>query len=459
MDNKNRRLKMQSKLSLNITDFGPIKESDIVINQINVVAGQNGSGKSFSSKLLFCFLTSMSNKGRLIENNGIYGSFAMFIKRWVDNISITSSEQITYDYAELKDKLSSLMLKWDESEISYEYLDAFYSKFKEVIEEYGLLDNENCKSDINSIKENIDINKKNHAYLGRVINFLLLGEFGPSSLKSLTGGKINFKDTNEELFDFRMEFENDAVNLNLNVNDIDELNINKVIYIDNIQVLGFKIRNTQNGIVINNNSSPYHSISLIENLIQEQSYNSVALEEIYVKYKKKFETELFDMIGGLFEFDPEQNEFTFRTNGDIYDVRNIASGYKQMGLIQLLLSNKSISEGTWLIIDEPEVNLHPGLQIKLVKLLVDMAKELNVKIYLNSHSPFIIEAMEVYSKKEKMDDNVSFFLTKPMDENKKKFNISEIDMVNLKEIYENLADPYHILNSVRFETDWEDEFE
>nr|WP_298525644.1 hypothetical protein [uncultured Methanobrevibacter sp.] len=56
----------------------------------------------------------MSNKGRIIENNGLYGSFAMFIKRWVDNTSITSSEQITYDYAELKDKLSSLMLKWDE---------------------------------------------------------------------------------------------------------------------------------------------------------------------------------------------------------------------------------------------------------------------------------------------------------------------------------------------------------
>ena len=164
-------------------------------------------------------------------------------------------------------------------------------------------------------------------------------------------------------------------------------------------------------------------------------------------------------MGGFFEFDESKSAFTFNMEPNSLDIINIASGYKQIGLIQLLLSNKSISDGTWLILDEPEVNLHPGMQIELAKLLVQIAKELNVNIYLNSHSPFIIEAMEVFSKKEKIEDEVSFFLTDSIEDNENKFNLFEVKRDELNKIYDNLAEPYHILNSIRFEIDWEDEFE
>ena len=38
---------------------------------------------------------------------------------------------------------------------------------------------------------------------------------------------------------------------------------------------------------------------------------------------------------------------------------NTASGIKQIGVVQLLLSNRKLQENSVLIIDEPEVNLHP----------------------------------------------------------------------------------------------------
>ena len=51
-------------MRLNIRDFGPINNANININQINIIGGSNASGKSFSSKLLFCFLTALSNTGK-----------------------------------------------------------------------------------------------------------------------------------------------------------------------------------------------------------------------------------------------------------------------------------------------------------------------------------------------------------------------------------------------------------
>ena len=64
--------KMQNETKFHIKNFGPINEANLNINKINIVAGVNASGKSLSSKLLFCFLTSMSEKGKFIERHVQY---------------------------------------------------------------------------------------------------------------------------------------------------------------------------------------------------------------------------------------------------------------------------------------------------------------------------------------------------------------------------------------------------
>ena len=48
-------------LKLELKDAGPIVSADIDINRINIVGGQNATGKSTASKLLYCFLKINSN--------------------------------------------------------------------------------------------------------------------------------------------------------------------------------------------------------------------------------------------------------------------------------------------------------------------------------------------------------------------------------------------------------------
>ena len=454
---------MENNIQLNIRDFGPITEANMNINQINVIGGSNASGKSFTSKLLFCFLTALSNKGKQIENDGLYVSFDTFITRWVDKFPISSLNTVEYSNEELKSKLNTLMSNWDDNNIDYDYLLNFYQKFEKILNEYELLKDSNCKSEFEGLKNSIDVDKVDFGYVGRVINYLILVEFGQKELKFFENANVYFGDEFKQLFNFTIEFGKESFNIKFNHHDnFKSIGSNNVIYIDSLSLLDFNL-NDKKGIKVDGNTAPYHDYSLLSALTNKKDKISSTLKDLYAQSGENFELELENMIEGHFEYIENDFKFLFISkNGNELETINVASGYKQIGLLQLLLSHQSLSEGDWLIIDEPEINLHPSLQIQLVELLVKLAKEFNLTIYINSHSPFIIEAFEVYSKREKMDDKTSFFLCDKQDEKSNdysKFDIINIGSDELQKIYNNLADPYEILNSIRFENQWSEDFD
>ena len=61
-----------SNINLDIIDFGPINKANIELKKLNVIAGVNGSGKTTSSKLLYCVLTSLSKEKEYLSNISIY---------------------------------------------------------------------------------------------------------------------------------------------------------------------------------------------------------------------------------------------------------------------------------------------------------------------------------------------------------------------------------------------------
>lgn len=78
---------MENQMLLEISDFGPISEAKIDLKKINVIAGNNGSGKSTSSKLLFCFLTAVSKEGIYLANRSLYDNLIKFILEWNNKLN------------------------------------------------------------------------------------------------------------------------------------------------------------------------------------------------------------------------------------------------------------------------------------------------------------------------------------------------------------------------------------
>lgn len=145
----------------------------------------------------------------------------------------------------------------------------------------------------------------------------------------------------------------------------------------------------------------------------------------------------------------EYNEITSKIPEIIKnDCSSLSSaGIKQIGVIQILLENASLKENSFLIIDEPESNLHPDWQIRFAEILVLLTKELNIALYLNSYSPIFIEAISLYAQLYDLLDSTSIYLTKKQANGR--FSFKKINPKNMGEVYEDLTKPYDELDKIK----------
>ena len=94
-----------------------------------------------------------------------------------------------------------------------------------------------------------------------------------------------------------------------------------------------------------------------------------------------------------------------------------------------------------MIFDEPENHLHPKWQLKFAEVIVKIVKS-GVKILVNSHSPYMIEALQRYSDKDKIIAN--FYLAENGE-------ISKVDGSNektLSEIFKKLSEPFEVFEKM-----------
>lgn len=124
-------------------------------------------------------------------------------------------------------------------------------------------------------------------------------------------------------------------------------------------------------------------------------------------------------------------------------LKNIATGIKVFGILQILLENCYINPHGFFIFDEPENHLHPKWQLTMAKIIVELVKN-GVKILVNSHSPYMIEALKRYSDLEKLEDKTNFYLAE--EGYIKKINDSNSE--TLVVIYEKLSEPYDIFEQM-----------
>ena len=145
---------------------------------------------------------------------------------------------------------------------------------------------------------------------------------------------------------------------------------------------------------------------------------------------------LLEIMKGEFKED-DNGIFHFHKSNKILNLFNVATGIKSFGILQVLLDNNRLTPTSLIILDEPEVHLHPKWQLKMAKVIVELVKN-GVKVLVNSHSPYMIEALKRYSDKEDLQGKSNFYLAE--DGYIKKENDSNSD--TLVNIYEKLSEPY-----------------
>jgi len=148
------------------------------------------------------------------------------------------------------------------------------------------------------------------------------------------------------------------------------------------------------------------------------------------------------LMGGEFKKD-EMGRYYFDKNGEKIELINTATGIKYFAIFQVLSQNNHLDKDLILILDEPEVHLHPKWQLEMAKIIVELVKN-GVKIVVNSHSPYMIEALKRYSEVEKIKDKTNFYLA----ENGYIKQIENSNSLTLEQIFEKLSEPFDVFDKM-----------
>ena len=373
-------------MRLNIQNFGIIESASVNINGLTVICGENDSGKSTIGKLLFAMIKA-SQKYEEELGEGVISQIFL-------NLSRISVLLLQGDRDESLRNISIYFRRLDPDEILLtKDLSSLYSIIDDNVSDLSL------KNKIYEYISKIDILIQNTPNEKKAkenaLKKALYSEFKNFSHKS---SEIKLNDLNNDTI---IKFNSDKKGVSNIVFDKPML-LHDVTYIENPFILQFR-RMFLNAITLLDESNTTRSwvrekVSLhLKDLARKLSVLDPKTIEFSENKLQKLSNNISELIDGSFYYDEEQDDFILNRNGHVFSSMNIASGIKALGLFNSLLKGGFVNERSLLILDEPETNLHPKWQNEYAKLLCNLVKS-NIKIIIATHSPYMISALEHYSK-------------------------------------------------------------
>ena len=404
-------------MELKITNVGKISLAEIEIKGLTIIAGPNATGKSTVSRSLFAMFHSFSK---------ISEKIILEQKHAIQKLFFSSNKYLDFTLsAQVRIRELAAILAGD---VDKNRINKTLHNSNPTLESSELV--EELSDDI------IKINSTSEELLYReIVSEIFIDEFNShiTNVRSNSKSEIELiiKDSkNKVVFDSNNELVAIEVGKDLSY---------EVVYIDDpfiINSYNFSQDRWQRALygdvgekVSNHRSSLKSQYKNAENLTLVDKAN--LKEKLNVIYKK-----INDNLGAdMALFEDSKSSVESHSSSDRLSVDSLSSGMKTFYLIQRLIDNGSIVQNTTLILDEPEVHLHPDWQVSLAEVIVLLQKEMGLHILINTHSPYFLRAIEVYSQKYEIDSCVKYYLS-----------YNEEDISKMKDVTLDISKIYKVLS-------------
>lgn len=378
--------KTTAAISLELRQFRPIAEATIDIDSITVLSGVNACGKSSIARLLHALVNFNSNytqellRFEVAKIQAVVDTFLDMLKnipvfvRPVPSLSSSASigdiaqsviewaESILKEWGNISaDPANTRLVKVFLRDIGYPGIEAtsdkiisfIQDKFDEIIEEYSKLSKQRTLFPFQQ-------HKAFPALFGRNAGAMVdLFEYGDSIYHS------------EEPDSGKIPVTHPMRNL---------MGIKTAIYI----------------------TSPFINTPIMEN-------GKLSLNDgfpIEIKNQSILDDGMFRALHGKMSFSSIGGSLECvyeRDDGHApFDWKMLATGIKSLAILNVLYANGCLNNKTLLIIDEPEVHLHPQWVFEYARILSLFAKKLNVRILLATHSPEMVESIKAIAEAEQI---------------------------------------------------------
>lgn len=445
-------------MKIKLQGIGIIKDSEIELNGLTVITGDNNSGKTTVGKVVYSLFDAVSDLAEKAESDKNYCAwktlrdvrdsldFLAFIFKQNENLNDADSALSVFFtispaylrrnnrdlvsfahkiYDELKQFHDVGLYVMDEGDKHFLHRFIKQRFFKRSMENYSVEDYiENQLSfslekleDLFTLFESdpqmIEYAKRN---IFETLKVEFMGQIQP--VKQDVEKSLIIAEDDKKTY-FYLDIMNNKV-INNNEPVYFDSPLRKAFFVDNPFVLDLGdfsyapeyIAENYNDSFLNRNRIHPHEVKLNKYLRGE---NATILEaNLLEKRLKSINSKINEVISG---------EFEFTENGDFYVEKgrklrfsNLATGSKLFSILKILINKGALTESTVLVLDEPEAHLHPSWQNKFAEIIVMLVKELNVKVLLTSHSPNFVLAIDAFMRKYEINDKTNFYQTHLMED-------------------------------------------
>ena len=422
-------------MKLTIKNIGAIEEADIELSGLTVIAGENDSGKSTVGKLMFSITKAIGKyKDEIKEDK------ENDIEEAVEHIYFSIEKDVFRDEKfRLKESKKLFYPLYFIDEVNDNGIEAINSRIEYLKRED--IYNDKIKELFTNLQNIVERDDDTNSAIKRAFTKLIYSEFK---------GEISNKRSNKSTIKI-IEGNNEILNIELNQNKVtkfdpkDEFYFNDSIIIETPMILNFSdsIRNSKSLFEKRKNRGRYlgraniaFHIKDLEVKLRESGYEAALFLENDDLYKK-----ISAIINGNIKYQNDQSEFVYFKDDEQHNILNVANGIKSFGILQMLLSGDFIKARTLVVLDEPEVHLHPNWQLKYAEIITLLVQN-NRNILVTTHSPYMVEALERYAEKYKIEEKTHFYLAK------EEVIKSKNNNKTLSEIASKLSEPFSVFDEM-----------
>lgn len=409
-------------MKLSMRNVAKIESADLELKGITVIAGNNNTGKSTVGKTVYSLFNSMVN-----INSKIRDQKASLIAKFFDQ-KLFEDPNDRFDW--LQRGLHS-PLHWAQriagysqySEIRAFLIDVLGERYDEPFIDSLI----NDILEINNLPEDRLVKSAISVYFRRIF-YGEIGNIYQENANTVIDAQIAGKT-------IHLKFkENVCTDL---VRQIDITN--EAVYLDNPFVLD-KLNTSLSGlndIQRNVIRKLLHTMEAVDNVVQ-QDYISEKLKPVMSQLNK--------VSAGIVEIG-EARSYYYKDSvkGKKLNLSNLSAGLKSFVIIKMLLENGTLKERDVLILDEPEIHLHPEWQLIYAELIVLLQKAFDLTIVLTTHSQHFLEALQFFSEKYGRTDYCTYYLSQ---QSERGCVIQDVSS-DIRQIYSQMVDPSILLDKMR----------
>ncbi|USE71243.1 hypothetical protein CTT31_19305 [Pseudoalteromonas maricaloris] len=410
------------KLKVDIKNFGKVRDARLKLAPFTVIAGANSSGKSFVSRALYSFFSTI-NKDHVTDSS--VASFDRIrdllfpVLSTVKNPSLTvvliheglvellieientlEEELGSCTFLEQKSRLTILNTQINkfESMLNGFRLETEGKKKYEELSSRLFLIQQNLRGLIAALESPLEILSDN---IEKGFREALTENFQTPNLSDLRSFESEDSEITFDFGDFgKITILDESIGFSLNTESVDQFqSLFNVVFIES--PIYWKLRKPLLRLMEKPRflwSRRHYQESLSG--VPKYFYDLIELVEKNIKPKSKsidisnVQNILKDVLGGELEISEGGDIFYKHSNShSLVNLNLTATGVTNLGVIGLLLKRNVIAKGSFIFIDEPEVNLHPAWQ----KIMVDVLYKLStcgVNIVITSHSIDMMKYIE-----------------------------------------------------------------